>query len=165
MTVWYNLENILGAVSLSINFEVKRTTHVTKQKVFDGLLDLEAANHWMQGLVGIERLDDGPMQVGSQWKESRKMFGHVATEHFEVIELYEPDKIVLRVDGTKGTTGKGEYIFTYLVTSTNKLTEITLNGEIKGLTGITKLFGKLMAGTFKKASAKDLDALIAFLEK
>jgi len=119
----------------------------------------------MQGLVGIERLDEGPMQVGSQWKESRKMFGQVATEHFEVVELKEPDKIVLRCDGTKGTTGKGEYTFTYTVTSSANLTEITLNGEITGLTGLTKLFGKLMAGTFKKASAKDLDALINYLEK
>ena len=150
---------------MSINFEVKRTTHVSKQKIYDGLLDLEAAKHWMKGLVGIERLDDGPMQVGSQWKESRKMFGQVATEHFEVVEMNEPDKIVLRCDGTKGTTGKGEYIFTYLVTSSNNLTEITLTGEIKGLTGITKLFGKMMAGTFKKASAKDLDGLIAYLGK
>ncbi|QUG42793.1 SRPBCC family protein [Psychrobacillus sp. INOP01] len=150
---------------MSINFEVKRTTQVSKQQVYYGLFDIDAANHWMQGLVGIERLDDGPMQVGSQWKESRKMFGQVATEHFEVVELNEPDKIVLRCDGTKGTTGKGEFIFTYIVTSSNNLTEITLNGEIKGLTGITKLFGKMMAGTFKKASAKDLDALIAYLEK
>ena len=155
----------MGAIHLSINFEVKRITHVSMQQVYHGLLDLEAAKHWMRGLVGIERLDDGPMQVGSQWKESRKMYGQVATEHFEVAELNESDKIVLRCDGTKGTTGKGEYIFTYLVTSSNNLTEITLTGEIKGLTGITKLFGKMMAGTFKKASAKDLDALIATLEK
>lgn len=93
------------------------------------------------------------------------MFGQVATEHFEVVELNEPDKIVLRCDGKKGTTGKGEYIFTYKVTSSDNLTEIKLIGEIKGLTGITKLFGKMMAGTFKKASAKDLEALIAFLER
>lgn len=150
---------------MSINFEVKRTTLVSKQQVYNGLHDLEAAKHWMQGLVGIERLDDGPMEVGSQWKESRKMFGQVATEHFEVAELNDPDTIVLRCDGTKGTTGKGEYIFTYAITSSDKLTKITLNGEIKGFTGITKLFGKIMAGTFKKASAKDLDALIAYLEK
>ena len=45
------------------------------------------------------------------------------------------------------------------------LVEITLTGEIKGLTGITKLFGKMIAGTFRKASEKDLDALIAYLEK
>ncbi|MEK4085302.1 SRPBCC family protein [Psychrobacillus sp. FSL K6-1415] len=150
---------------MSTNFEVKRTTHLSKQQVYDGLIDLDAANYWMQGLVGIERLDVGLMQVGSEWKESRKMFGQVATEHFEVVELNEPDKIVLRCDGKKGTTGKGEYIFTYKVTSSDNLTEIKLMGEIKGLTGITKLFGKMMAGTFKKASAKDLDALIAFLER
>jgi len=149
---------------LSINFEVKRTTHVSQQQVYNGLLDLEAAIQWMQGLVGIERIDDGPMQVGSEWKESRKMFGQVATEHFEVVEINELDKIVLRCDGTKGTTGKGEYIFTYIVTTSDNLTEITLIGEIKGLTGITKFFGKMMAGTFKKASAKDLDALIAYLD-
>lgn len=161
----YFRKHFRGLLVLSINFEVNRTTQVSKQQVYDGLLNLDAANQWMQGLVGIERLDDGPMQVGSQWKESRKMFGQVATEHFEVVEMNELDKIVLRCDGTKGTTGKGEFIFTYMVTTSNNLTEITLNGEIKGLTGITKLFGKMMAGTFKKASTKDLDALIAYLEK
>lgn len=150
---------------MSISFEVLRTTSVSRQQVYDGLLDLEAANHWMQGLVEIKRLEDGEMQEGSQWKESRKMFGHVATEHFEVVELKAPEKIVLRCDGTKGTTGKGEYIFTYILSTTGDHTGITLTGEIKGLTGITKLFSKPMAGIFKKASAKDLDGLIAFLEK
>lgn len=150
---------------MSISFDVKRSTRISKEQLYKGLLNLEAANVWMQGLVGIERLDEGPMQVGSQWKESRKMFGQVATEHFEVVELKEPDKIVLRCDGTKGTTGKGEYVFTYTITSSANRTEITLNGEINGLTGLTKLFGKLIAGTFKKVSAKDLDALISYLEK
>ncbi|WP_428911766.1 SRPBCC family protein [Niallia sp. Krafla_26] len=150
---------------MSIDFEVKRTLHVSNQKAYESLLDLDAASHWMQGFVGIERLDMGPMKEGSEWKETRKMFGHKATEHFEVIELNEPEKIVLRCDGTKGTTGKGEYIFTYLITSTGEYSEITLKGEIKGLTGLTKLFGKLMAGSFKKACAKDLDALKGYLEK
>ncbi|WP_240508106.1 SRPBCC family protein [Virgibacillus indicus] len=144
---------------------MKRTIQVSKQKAFNSLLDLDAANHWMQGLVRMERLDDGPMKAGSEWKETRKMFGKEATEHFEVVEFNEPEKIVLRCDGTKGTTGKGEFIFTYRITSSGEYSEITLDGEIKGLTGLTKLFGKLMAGTFKKACAKDLDALKDYLEK
>lgn len=149
---------------MSIRFEVKRSVQVPKQKAYLGLLDLKSAEHWMQGLVGIERLDDGPLQVGSEWKETRKMFGKEATEHFEVVELHEPDKIVLRCDGTKGTTGKGEFVFTYILASVNDQTEITLHGEINGLTGLTKIFGKMMAGTFKKACAKDLDGLISYLE-
>lgn len=153
-----------GGISLSIRFEAKRTIQAPRQKVYTGLLDLDAANHWMQGFVGIERLDEGTLKVGSQWKETRRMFGQKATEHFEVVELHEPDKIVLRCDGTKGTTGKGEFVYTYLLASTANQTEVTLKGEINGLTGFTKFFGKLMAGTFKKACVKDLDALKGYLE-
>lgn len=155
----------MGELDLSIRFEVKKSIQVSQEKTYTGLLDLDAAREWMQGFVGIERLDDGPIQVGSQWLETRKMFGKEATEHFEVIELQEPDKIVLRCDGTKGTTGKGEFVFTYLLVSADDQTEITLNGEINGLTGLTKIFGKMMAGTFKKACEKDLNALKSYLEK
>ncbi|MEH7237816.1 SRPBCC family protein [Bacillus sp. JJ1562] len=150
---------------MSIRFEVKKTIHESQQKVYEGLLDLESAKQWMQGFVGIERLDEGQMREGSQWNETRKMFGKEASEHFEVVELNEPNKIMLRVDGTKGTTGKGEFLFTYILTSLENKTLVTLNGEIKGLTGLAKLFGKLMAGTFKKACEKDLDALKNYLEK
>ncbi|KKI90639.1 polyketide cyclase / dehydrase and lipid transport [Bacillus sp. SA1-12] len=144
---------------------MKRIIKVPKQKAYEGLLDLDSAKQWMQGFVGINRLDEGPLRVGSQWKETRKMFGKEATEHFEVVELNEPDKIVLRCDGTKGTTGKGEFVFTYILASTNDSTEVSLYGEIKGLTGLAKFFGKMMAGAFKKACAKDLDALKGYLEK
>ncbi|WP_436376061.1 SRPBCC family protein [Cytobacillus sp. BC1816] len=150
---------------MSIRFEVKRTIQVSAQKTYNGLIDLDSAKDWMQGLVGIQRFDSGPLKVGSQWKEKRKMFGKEAAEHFEVIGLDEPNKIVLRCDGTKGTTGKGEFIFTYIIDSAGGASEVTLGGEIKGLTGLSKLFGKLMAGAFKKACAKDLDSLKSYLEK
>ncbi|WP_404328605.1 SRPBCC family protein [Mesobacillus maritimus] len=150
---------------MSIRFEVKRTAKLSRENVYEGLIDLDEAKKWMQGFVGIQRLDDGPMKVGSQWKETRKMFGKESSEHFEVVELNEPTKIVLRCDGTKGTTGKGEFVFTYTLTSLDDHTEITLDGEINGLTGLTKLLGKMMAGSFKKACTKDLDALIHHLQK
>ena len=150
---------------MSIPFEVKRNVPVSKEVAYRSLLDLDSAKDWMQGLVGIERMDEGPLREGSQWRETRKMFGKEATEHFEVVELVEPEKIVLRCDGTKGTTGKGEFVFTYLLVSSGDQTEVTLLGEIRGLTGLSKWFGKLMAGVFKKACAKDLDSLRDYLEK
>ncbi|MGP4072741.1 SRPBCC family protein [Piscibacillus sp. B03] len=150
---------------MSIYFEVERKINVPKEKAYESLLDLDDAQHWMQGLVRMERLDDGPIRVGSEWLETRKMFGKEATEHFEVIELQEPEKVILRCDGTKGTTGKGEYIFTHTVKSEGNHSIVALHGEIKGLTGLSKIFGKLMAGSFKKACAKDLDALKQHLEK
>ncbi len=139
---------------MSIRFEVIKSVKVTKQKAYSSLLNLDAAQLWMKGLVKIERLDEGPLKVGSEWKETRKMFGSEATELFEVVELKEPDKIVLRCDGTKGTTGKGEFVFTYILSSKNNHTEIKLDGEINGLTGIAKFFGKMMASTFMKSLCK-----------
>lgn len=150
---------------MSIHFELKRSIQVSAQNAYKALIDLDSAKDWMNGLVGIEREDSGPLKVGSQWKETRKMFGKEASEHFEVVELDEPNKIVLRCDGTKGTTGKGEFIFTYIIVPAGDVSEVTLLGEIKGLTGFSKWFGKMMAGAFKKACAKDLDALIKYLEK
>lgn len=94
---------------MSIRFELKQTFQVPQEKVYEALLDLDAAKHWMEGLVRMERLDDGPMKVGSEWKETRKMYGKEATEYFEVRELERPNKIVLYVDETKGSTGKGQY--------------------------------------------------------
>lgn len=149
---------------MSIKFELKRLYRVPKDKVYVGLLDLDAAKHWMQGFVRIERIDEGPMKVGSGWKETRKMMGHEATEVFEVLSL-EPDTILLYVDGKKGTTGSGEYYYKYIVKDLGNETEVTLHAEIKGLKGITKLIGKLMVGTFKKMTAKDMDALKRYLEK
>ncbi|QWC23453.1 SRPBCC family protein [Bacillus haikouensis] len=149
---------------MSIPFEVKRSFQVTKEEAYAGLLDLDSAHRWMQGLVRIERMDEGPLEEGSEWRETRKMFGKEATEHFEVAELAVPDKIVLRCDGTKGTTGKGEFIFTYLLTSRGDATDVTMLGEIRGLAGMSKWLGKLMVGSFKKACTKDLDCLKDYLE-
>lgn len=159
------INNELEEINLSIQFEVKRFFKVPQEEMFEALLDLDAANQWMQGLVRMERLDEGPIVVGSKWKETRKMFGTEASEHFEVVELDQPKKQVLRCDGTKGTTGKGEYIYTYNIRSVGEATEVTLHGEINGLTGFAKLMGKMIVGTFKKATAKDLDALKSYLEK
>ncbi|MCL7749589.1 SRPBCC family protein [Halalkalibacter alkaliphilus] len=149
---------------MSIQFDVKKTFNVPREKVYQGLLDLDSAKHWMQGLVRMERLDEGPMKVGSRWKETRKMMGQEAMELFEVTGL-EPDKIQLFVDGSKGTSGKGEHFYTYSIKELGNSTEVTLHGEIKGLTGIAKLVSKLMTGTFKKICAKDLDGLKNYLEK
>lgn len=150
---------------MGIQFEVKRTLPVPKQEAYRALIDLDSAEQWMQGLVRIERDDLGLLKEGSQWRETRKMFGKEATEFFEVAELEEPDKVVVSCDGTKGTTGKGEFVFTYLLKQAGEQTDVTLLGEIKGLNGLSKWFGKLMVGPFKKACAKDLDSLHDYFEK
>lgn len=41
-------------MSLSVHFKVKEMFQVPIEKVYVALLDIDAANRWMDGLVGIE---------------------------------------------------------------------------------------------------------------
>lgn len=149
---------------MSIRYEASEVIGASAERVFDALLDLDAALLWMPGAVRMERMSSGPLHEGSEWRETRKVFGREATEQFQLIGLDRPRRLALRVDGTKGTTGRGEYLFTYRLEPVSGGTEVHLDGEIRGLTGVARRFGKLFVGPYRKACAKDLKALKQYLE-
>jgi uncharacterized protein YndB with AHSA1/START domain len=150
---------------MSIRFEVSDVMGATPEQVFDALLDLEAADRWMPGLVRMERLAPGPLDVGSEWRETRKMFGREATEQFRLVSLERPHRLELHVDGSKGSSGRGEHLFEYQIHSIPEGAKVDLKGEIRGLTGLMGLLGKLFVGPYKKACVKDLRGLRFYLEE
>lgn len=149
---------------MPIQFSTTQYFNAPVERVFNGLTDLDDAKNWMRGLVKIEKIKGDRVEPGAVWRETRKMFGKDATEEFEVVSVIPRKEIKLRVDGTKGTSKKGEYLFHYVVQEKNGGTDVTMHGEIAGLKGIAAILGKLFAGMFKKACMKDLLALKAHLE-
>jgi uncharacterized protein YndB with AHSA1/START domain len=131
--------------------------------VFEALTDLDAAGKWMPNLVRIEKLTTGPFGPGSEWRETRKMFGKDSTEHFKVTRFDRPSRIDLLIDGSRGTSGRGEYAFVFEVLPERTGSNVELTGDIR-MPGIWGLFARFMAGSFKKACHKDLEALKAHLE-
>jgi len=150
---------------MAVEFTVTESLPGEPERVFQALTDLDGAADWMPGFVRIEKLTEGSFGVGTEWRETRKMFGREATEQFEVTAYEPPRRIGLRVDGSKGTMGKGEFLFEYLLESADGETEVTMNGEISGLGPVGGILFKLMGGQFKKAVAKDLEALAAHLRE
>lgn len=150
---------------MPIQFTVTHSFSQPPSEVFEALTDLPGASAWMPNLVGIDLLTSGPFGVGTEWRETRKMFGKESTEQFEVTRCDPPTRVSIRVDGTKGDSKRGEYLFDYRLEPKGEGTEVVLDGTIRGLTGITALVGRLMTGPFRKACAKDLMALAAHLEK
>jgi uncharacterized protein YndB with AHSA1/START domain len=149
---------------MSIEFEVTEMVRARPEQVFDALTDLDGAVHWMQGLTRLEALGAGAGAVGGGWRETRRMFGREATEEFEVTEYDRPRRLGLRVDGSRGSSGRGEYVFTYTLEPRDGGTQVRLAGEILGLTGVAAVLGRLFAGTYRKSCAKDLSALKEHLE-
>lgn len=149
---------------MSIRFDAAEVIDAPAERVFDALLDLDAAQQWIPGVVHIERMSSGPLDEGSEWRETRKLFGREATEQFELVELDRPHRIELRVDGAKGSSGCGEYLFTYRLGPASGGTEVRLRGEIRGLSGPMKWLGRLFVRSYRKACVKDLKALKGYLE-
>lgn len=131
--------------------------------VFEAICNLENAGQWMPGFVGIEKLTPGPLGPGSEFRETRKMFGKNSTEHFRVARFERPSRIDFVVEGAKGTSKRGEYVFIHELVPERTGTNLELTGDIR-MPGIWGLFSRMMRGTFKKACHKDLEALKAHLE-
>jgi carbon monoxide dehydrogenase subunit G len=149
---------------MAIRFEATEVVDAPPERIFDALLDLDSAHRWMPGLVRMEPLSGGPLAVGSEWRETRKMFGREASEQFRLTAMERPRILEMKVDGTKGSSGRGEFVFRFRIEPVEKGTEVRLSGEIEGLSGVASFFGKLFVGTYRKACAKDLVALKEHLE-
>lgn len=150
---------------MSIRVQVSHQFSAPPERVFQALTELDRAGDWMPGHVSAVRLGGDGFGVGTRWRETRKMFGREATEEFEVIEMDPPRRLGLRVDGTKGASKRGEYLFTYRLTPRDGGTDVVLDGEIRGLGKVWELFGRLMAGPFRKAIVKDMQAMDDYLKR
>jgi len=53
-------------------------------RVFDRFTDLEHVREHVSGILAIENFTEPPFGVGSRWRESRKVLGHVDSADMEV---------------------------------------------------------------------------------
>jgi uncharacterized protein YndB with AHSA1/START domain len=150
---------------MGLNFASELTIQAPPEKVFDAMTNLEQSRLWMNGLVRMEKLTQGEFGVGTEFRETRKMFGKEASEHFEVTSCEHPKRLALRVDGTKGASGKGEYFFHYELTPEGGCTRLHVLAEVRMEGFFSNMIGRVFLGTFKKACDKDLSALKTFVEQ
>lgn len=153
-------------MAAQINISDSVTIKQNVDTVFRTIINLEEFKEWMPNFVRVEKLTDGDYRQGTRFRETRKMFGKPATEHFEVRDFVPGKKITLYIDGSKGASGKGEYIFTYEFHPTGDGgTRMDISGEMVMPGGwFTRLMMKLMAGSFRKALAKDHRAFARYAE-
>ena len=138
---------------------------VSPERIVEALTKFEDWRFWMPGYISVESLTDQPFGVGTRWRETRKMFGRKASEVFQVTEFSPPEVLSLSVDGSEGTTGKGEYFFEYRFVGDSEKTTVYLDAKIDIPGFVFRIIGKKMIGMFKKACDGDMEALKQYLEK
>lgn len=140
--------------------QVSRTMHVDipTDRVRDYLSDFGHAEEWDPGTVSCERLDDGPVRIGSAWRNVSRFLGR-ETELSYRLERLDPDRVTFR--GTNKTATSTDDIH-FLASGGG--TSVRYDATIE-FNGLAKLAGPFLTRSFEKVADKTKDQLTAALQR
>ncbi|MEM8866280.1 MAG: SRPBCC family protein [Planctomycetota bacterium] len=129
-------------------------------QVFALATDLSRAAEYIDGIDQIEILTEGPIGVGTKWRETRTMFGKQATETLDITGFQPP----LDVNSPASYTAECESCGCHFVSEFQfhpaaEGTHVELQLTTRPITLFAKLLSPLTAltmGACKKAMEQDL---------
>ena len=139
---------------------ISRTFTVTPAPsvVLDYLKDFSHAEEWDPGTEKCERLDSGPVAVGSRWHNTSKIAG-VSTElEYELTELTESTVVFAGSNDSASTTD------TITVLPSGSGSEITYVADIE-MSGAAKLATPVVKLVFEKIGSDTEDDMITVLNR
>ncbi|SNC65621.1 Carbon monoxide dehydrogenase subunit G [Kytococcus aerolatus] len=143
------------------------TVHAPVHEVFERLRDLAGAPEHVPGITGIEVLR-GParMEVGTRWRETRRLWGQDASEEMEVVSLREDDhyEVVAHHGGMVYLSG---FQVAPVATARGEATRVTQDFEAHAITPgarAASLLMRPMSGIIARQCREDLLAIKASFE-
>lgn len=134
------------------------TVDPTPQTVIDYLKDFSRAEQWDPGTESCERLDSGPVQVGSRWHNTSKIAG-VSTElEYTLTELTDSTIVFAGRNETATTTD------TITVVPSGTGSEITYEAVIE-MSGAAKLASPVVKLVFEKIGSDTEDDMVTVLNR
>lgn len=145
---------------------VSSTINAPMEKVFALVADIDRAGEWMPADARVERLTEGPLRVGSRYRETRPVMGRIDTEEYEITVFDPPNLIEVYADGRKGTAGRGEFrIQIFLDREGPGATKVTMYGFVTRMGCLGVIAYPLIRGIMRKHLVADLAAVKAWIER
>ena len=142
---------------------LKRHINAPIEAVFARATDFPNAANAVTAITKMEMLTDGPVGLGTRFRETRMMFGREATEEMEVVEFEPPSRFRLHAE-SHGSRYRTEYRYT----EADGGTDLEMIFEATPLTFFAKVMSVVMMPMMKKMMVnecgKDLDELKAAAE-
>ncbi|MAZ49412.1 MAG: hypothetical protein CME65_12705 [Halobacteriovoraceae bacterium] len=129
----------------------------SKTKCFEAFSDLNNLADKVTAITEIELLTQGPIGVGTKFKETRIMFGKASSEVME-ITLFEPGAHIRE----EAYSGGMHYVSDWKFTEVEGETLVSITFSIKPQTFLAKLYGPLflfMSASMKKAFITDMSEM------
>ncbi|MEU0395099.1 SRPBCC family protein [Streptomyces sp. NPDC006208] len=143
---------------------VERVIRASPGRVWEALTDLQGMERVLSGVQRIEVLTEGGFDVGTRWRETRRMLGKEATEEMYVTACEPLELYVVEAD-SHGTHYVSEF---ELLTAGPETTTVRMTfsavppGGFMGL--LSKVLGPLGVKAVSRAIAKDLDDVATAVE-
>jgi carbon monoxide dehydrogenase subunit G len=135
-----------------LRHQAKVTIDRPPVEVFAFLSDFENEPRYVPGLLRTEKLTDGPVTVGTRYREvNRMILGLTSKAEYEIVELDAP-----KVIGFRGRSGPATFKGRWMLSQVGGGTEATLVGEAS-MAGpmrlIEPLVGRAVSRTFTGMAA------------
>lgn len=130
--------------------------------VFNLMTDLDQVDSRISSIVCLEKLTDGPVGVGTRFRETRVMFGKEATEEMEFTTFEVGKSYTVECESCGA-----HYAMHHEFSPDGGGTLIKVTFDMKSLSFLAKVMapmGKLMAKSCMKAFDKDLEEIKALAE-
>ena len=134
-----------------------RRIECPRHEVFQLFSELDELPNRISGIKGVEKLTEGPVGIGTRFRETREMFGKQATEEMIFTDFQADETYTVECD-SHGTHYRSVYQFEPV----GDTTDVNIIFEVKPLSLKAKILaplGWLMLGATKKILGQDVDAL------
>jgi carbon monoxide dehydrogenase subunit G len=137
---------------------VQRDILAEPAEVWAVLTDVERFSKVLTSVDLVERVSGTGFEVGTRWRETRRMFGKSATEEMWVAEVEAPSRIVVHAE-SKGT--RYETVFDLTPSSLGTRLSVTFGAETSEASAGQKLSWALMGPLGAKATKSALEQDLA----
>lgn len=147
--------------------QLERLVQAPVERVWDVLTDIEHADQTLSGVEHVELMTEGSYRVGTQWRETRRMFGKEATEQMQVTMVEAPTRTTIEADSS-GVHYVTEFTLTPASTAATMLSmsfTATQGQANRVQKALWRVFGRLGAKATEKVMAKDLQDIAARAER
>ena len=138
----------MGRIVLDVDIDA------SPERVWEIISDLEGAPERISGIDKIEITTEGPIGVGTEWRETRTMMGKEQTETMKIV-AWEPGSHYTVYSYSCGS----EFHWTMRVVPRRDGAKLETEMDYKAKTFLAKLMtplGWLMSGFMKKCVMQDL---------
>ncbi|MBM80810.1 MAG: polyketide cyclase/dehydrase [Planctomycetaceae bacterium] len=146
--------------ALTVDIDIK----ASPQRAFEVFTDLDNASQNVRGIEKMELLTEGPVGIGTRFRETRIMMGKEATEDMEITE-FQPGELYAHEAQSHGC----HYISTYRFDPAGEITRVSMAFEGRALSILSKIIsgalGWMMTGMMRKCILEDLNDLKAVAEQ